>query len=450
MQGLDHPWIVAHGPCLLQAVLQTVGDLHLHALALRVFAAPTVARWALAVQLSSCFTFYCGVRTFSSSTEAVLVAVGLARWPPLPWDAPGRAEGAPPAASAALPSLCVAALATLIRPTSALIWASLCLWHAVAAAARAPSPQRAAAYVAKLGCLGALVLCSAAACGVLVDRWVYGSWLLTPWSFVRFNVIANGASLYGTHPWHWYATAGWPAVLGPWLPLAAVGGWAALSGRLPVLVGQRTSALLPSLPAIVLLASTVALSAVGHKEDRFLLPLLPLALLYAAAGAAWVLSGKIGTHSTAAPTPVPSPAPLTAPTNGATLRHRTPQRPGAPAPPRPPRVGRTRALAAWTLVVLSLALNALAALYLSLVHQVCARRRRTLRPCLTLPAQAGPISVMRTLRGDMHGGGALGRECSTKARVREGVLFLTPCHATPLYSHLHKGVPLRFLDCSPE
>lgn len=29
------------------------------------------------------------------------------------------------------------------------------------------------------------------------------------------------------------------------------------------------------------------------------------------------------------------------------------------------------------------------------------------------------------------------------------VLFLTPCHATPYYSHLHAPLPMRFLDCSP-
>ena len=29
------------------------------------------------------------------------------------------------------------------------------------------------------------------------------------------------------------------------------------------------------------------------------------------------------------------------------------------------------------------------------------------------------------------------------------LLFLTPCHATPLYSHLHVPLATRFLDCSP-
>ena len=28
--------------------------------------------------------------------------------------------------------------------------------------------------------------------------------------------------------------------------------------------------------------------------------------------------------------------------------------------------------------------------------------------------------------------------------------FLTNCHATPFYSHIHKPIPMRFLDCSPQ
>lgn len=31
----------------------------------------------------------------------------------------------------------------------------------------------------------------------------------------------------------------------------------------------------------------------------------------------------------------------------------------------------------------------------------------------------------------------------------KSVLFLTPCHATPYYSTLHRNLPMRFLDCSP-
>jgi hypothetical protein len=40
---------------------------------------------------------------------------------------------------------------------------------------------------------------------------------------------------------------------------------------------------------------------------------------------------------------------------------------------------------------------------------------------------------------------------AAEARRREdiSVLFLTPCHATPFYSHMHVNIPMDFFDCSP-
>lgn len=32
----------------------------------------------------------------------------------------------------------------------------------------------------------------------------------------------------------------------------------------------------------------------------------------------------------------------------------------------------------------------------------------------------------------------------------QSIKFLTPCHATPFYSHTHKNIPMSFLDCSPQ
>ena len=67
------------------------------------------------------------------------------------------------------------------------------------------------------------------------------------------------------------------------------------------------------------------------------------------------------------------------------------------------------------------ALHALAALYLSLVHQ------------------SGPGPALAFLAAEAAAG-----------RVGPGgILMLTPCHETPGYSHLHAPVPLRILDCSP-
>ena len=34
-------------------------------------------------------------------------------------------------------------------------------------------------------------------------------------------------------------------------------------------------------------------------------------------------------------------------------------------------------------------------------------------------------------------------------KEKEGALVLMPCHSTPLYSHIHEDVPVRFLTCNP-
>jgi hypothetical protein len=50
----------------------------------------------------------------------------------------------------------------------------------------------------------------------------------------------------------------------------------------------------------------------------------------------------------------------------------------------------------------------------------------------------GTISVMSHLAGR-----------ADRQTLPGWTLFLTPCHATPWYSHLHRRLPMRFLDCSP-
>ena len=52
--------------------------------------------------------------------------------------------------------------------------------------------------------------------------------------------------------------------------------------------------------------------------------------------------------------------------------------------------------------------------------------------------QRGGLDVMDSLRAGAEAGS-----------VRD-VLFLTPCHVIPLYSHMHWDVAMHFLDCSPQ
>lgn len=52
------------------------------------------------------------------------------------------------------------------------------------------------------------------ALSTLIDSWAHGSVVVTSYEFFKSNVFNNIGEFYGTHPWHWYLSQGFPAVLG--------------------------------------------------------------------------------------------------------------------------------------------------------------------------------------------------------------------------------------------
>lgn len=80
-QGLDTRWAVAHSPKILQGIAAGVCDYFTFGLTLRAFGA-TAAGWALLFQVLSWFNFYCLVRPYSNSAEAVLATAALYFWAP--------------------------------------------------------------------------------------------------------------------------------------------------------------------------------------------------------------------------------------------------------------------------------------------------------------------------------------------------------------------------------
>ncbi|GER56082.1 GPI mannosyltransferase [Striga asiatica] len=58
-----------------------------------------------------------------------------------------------------------------------------------------------------------------------------------------------------------------------------------------------------------------------------------------------------------------------------------------------------------------------------------------------------PMALYMSMRGAEDVMNYLSREAKDN-RVKS-ILFLTPCHATPYYSTLHKNISMRFLDCTP-
>ena len=55
--------------------------------------------------------------------------------------------------------------------------------------------------------------------------------------------------------------------------------------------------------------------------------------------------------------------------------------------------------------------------------------------------QRAQLDVMNFLHQSRHS--------ATTTATTNSILFLTPCHTTPFYSHVHRPLSMRFLDCSP-
>ncbi|XVF47802.1 hypothetical protein PTKIN_Ptkin03bG0140200 [Pterospermum kingtungense] len=350
--GLDTPCFMMKGPRVLESIFSAVGDLYLYKLSLVLFGG-TVAKWALFSQLANWFMFFCFNRTLSNSLETVLTLVGLCYWPSM------RSSSNKIPSDSRKWGLALAAFACAIRPTSAITWIYVGLLELYL------THERLRFIFLELVPIGTMVL----GLMCMLDRLMYGSWVLVPLNFLKFNFLSSGGDYYGTHKWHWYFTQGFSVMLFSFLPFC-VGGiiksryWK-LSGLIVWVLGVY--------------------SILGHKEFRFVLPVLPISLIFSGYSLA-----ELEEHSSS---------------NGerkrsSSLYNKWPSK---------------RQLA----ICFLLATNIPMALYMSLIHQ------------------RGTEDVMNYLSKE-----------AVKGHVKS-ILFLLPCHATPYYSTLHRNLTMRFLDCSP-
>ncbi len=245
--GLDGPW-VEYAPRLLHGVLAALGDYFTMRFAERVFGA-AAARWTLLCCMSSWFLFYCMVRSFSNSIEALLLVAVLSLWP--------SSEEIAQSARETMRRWCICAVlfgvGVAVRPTSAILWGFLCL----------PQLHR-VRFLPALLLAGTVLLL-----GIAFDSLVRGERVVALFNFALYNIVVNVGEWYGTHAWHWYFTQGWPVVLLSTAPLALAG----------VVQTARTH----RAPIALVAFGTLVYSALAHKEFRFLLPLLYPMLCYAGA-----------------------------------------------------------------------------------------------------------------------------------------------------------------------
>lgn len=350
--GLDTPLFMIKAPRLLQSIFSAVGDFYLYKLSSALFG-DYVAKWALFSQLTNWFVFFCFNRTLSNSLETVLTLVSLYYWPCIRFDSIKFSKVSRKLA------LFMAALSCAVRPTSAITWLYVGLLELFSA------HDRLRFIFLEAAPIGSLVL------GItfLLDRLMYGSWIIVPLNFLKFNVLSSGGDFYGTHKWHWYFTQGFSVMLFSFIPFSISG----------IITSRKWK-----LTGLIIWVLGIH-SLLGHKEFRFVLPILPIALMF---------SGY----------------------SLATLRYPA-SRNGKKK--KMPDVHTKCSMKMKLAIIFLLATNIPMGLYMSLVHQ------------------RGTEDVMNHLA----------REAANE-KVKS-ILFLMPCHSTPYYSTLHQNVPMRFLDCTP-
>ncbi|PHH88340.1 hypothetical protein CDD83_7670 [Cordyceps sp. RAO-2017] len=397
---VGHAWrtaVVMAAPKAVQAVIAALGDWYTWQLAVKIYGPDDASSLVvLLLQLLSPWQWYVSTRTFSNSLETTLTAMALYYWP---WHLLGTAvsvkenpkpRGAFDGLCHLRASLCLAALAVLLRPTNALIWATV-VGVTVSRVTLTGSSPLTSSHVWTL--LREATLCSGLMAGIslVADRLYFGSWTFPPLHWLYFNISKSLAVFYGRNPWHYYLLQGLPLLCTTSLPFALWG----LCRPPPSSLHQGN--VLRTLSCAVAV-TVAALSLISHKEVRFIYPLLPLLNIVAAPR---VLSAFTSTRSDAAPSP-------------ARLRNRS-------------------------YLAAALTVNVCLAGYLGSVHQA---------------APLAVVSYLRQEYARLYPPSTwLASEATHRAPDGgDGpfALFLMPCHSTPWRSHLvHPGLDARALTCEP-
>ncbi|XP_076782410.1 GPI alpha-1,2-mannosyltransferase 3 isoform X2 [Arvicanthis niloticus] len=238
--GKDSVQLLIWIPRLGQALLSAVADVKLYSL-VKQLENQEVARWVLC----SWFTWYCCTRTLTNTMETTLTAVALFYYPL----AGSRSVNS-------VKYLLLVALACVVRPTALIPWVLLLCRHFC------QEQRKLHLTLHHFLPVGFITF----SLSLIIDRIFFGQWTLVQFNFLKFNVLQNLGTFYGSHPWHWYFSQGFPVVLGTHLPFFIHGCFLA-PRRLHILL-------------LTVLWTLLVYSMLGHKEFRFIYPVLPFCMVF--------------------------------------------------------------------------------------------------------------------------------------------------------------------------
>ncbi|RPD66390.1 glycosyltransferase family 22 protein [Lentinus tigrinus ALCF2SS1-7] len=262
---LDDTAALVWGPKLVHGLIAAGTDIWLMRLTRRAVG----ERYVKAAFYLSLTSFFHGLslsRSISNSAETSLTTMALSYFP---WDV-----DLPSWSGGLRMTLVLAALACAIRPTNTVLWAYMFAWLLWKLRQR---PGDIAIVLVEVMAIGSITLASIFA----LDTAYYGERVFTPLNFLLTN--ASSVSLfYGTSPWHYYVTQAIPILCAPMIPWFLEGAYQASK--------PASSRPLKTLLGLIVWTLTVY-SIAGHKEWRFIHPLLPCMHILAASSLADSVGG---------------------------------------------------------------------------------------------------------------------------------------------------------------
>ncbi|KAI5962021.1 GPI10 [Candida margitis] len=236
--------LIWFSPKLINALIATITEYQLSRFVQVYSRDSNLARITLTLSLLNPFNWYVLTRSFSNNLETCLTICAMRYWP---WR--GRISGCN-----WYLSLAFGFMSCTIRPTNVILWVPLGVWLL------AKSPVN-FAWVA----WSILEVCALFSSTIALDYYFYQEFTIPLYNFLQFNVVKNLSIFYGVAPWHFYLFQAVPLMMMIYLPL--------------LFYGLRKDILLFS--SIIYLAG---FSLIQHKEFRFIMPLQPIMLYYAARG----------------------------------------------------------------------------------------------------------------------------------------------------------------------
>lgn len=287
--------------------------------------------WPVVCYMSCPFLAYCSTRTLVNTLETNFTTIALYYYP---WSLKNKD----------IKFLWIIALICVVRPTAIIVWLPLVLFDFFA------HKRYTVFNLSRYVTIGSALLIFS----IMLDSYFHGSYIVTQWNFLYYNIFKKVNAHYSVEHWYWYFVNGLPLILGPIFFLFIF----MLIKKLKYINFFDTDSKL----IITVLWTLFVFSMISHKEQRFVLPLFPMIFFVTSQHISMI--GK-----------------------------------------RFKKLG-----------VLFVILNTVVLVYLGQHHQI------------------GSTSVMSDL---------------ATIPQNSSLLFLMPCHSTPLYSHLHVNVTTRILTCEP-